>query len=296
MASIIGTVVTAKVTDENDNAYFVQVDGQTLWVDKMEPEKPLHIGGLYEGFVYENEDHQLQLTRFVPEISFDHYVWGTVVRTRHDLGVFVDVGLPNKDLVVSLDELPTISRLWPKKDDRLLVKLARDNKERLWGTMADQAVFAEMAKPYDRAQVKNTDMMATVFRLKMAGTSVITDDGYLGFVHPSERNQEPRLGQHVKVRVIGHLRDGELNLSLKPRGYEEIGDDAHMLLAALEHQADHTLPFWDKSDPEDIRNYFGISKSQFKRAIGNLLKQRLISQQPGEIKLIEADADDGTDD
>ncbi|MBP5844785.1 S1 RNA-binding domain-containing protein, partial [Lactiplantibacillus plantarum] len=55
MDSIIGTVVTAKVTDENDEAYFVQIDGQTLWVDKTEPEKPLHIGGLYEGFVYENE-------------------------------------------------------------------------------------------------------------------------------------------------------------------------------------------------------------------------------------------------
>ncbi|KLD58097.1 hypothetical protein WP50_28805 [Lactiplantibacillus plantarum] len=94
------------------------------------------------------------------------------------------------------------------------------------------------------------------------------------------------MGPHVKARVIGFLRDGELNLSLKPRGYEEIGDDAQMLLAALQHQADHALPFWDKSDPDDIRNYFGISKSQFKRAVGNLLKQRLISQQPGEIKLL----------
>jgi len=295
MESIMGTVVTAKVTDENDDAYFVQVNGETLVVDKQEPEKPLHIGGLYEGFVYENEDHRLQMTRHVPEISFDHYVWGTVVRTRHDLGVFVDVGLPNKDLVVSLDELPTISRLWPKKDDRLLIKLTRDNKQRLWGTLADQAYFTEIATPYNRDQMKNTDTMATVFRLKMAGTSVLTDDGHLGFVHPSERDQEPRLGQHVKARVIGHLRDGELNLSLKPRGYEEIGDDAQMLLAALQHQTNHTLPFWDKSDPEDIRNYFGISKAQFKRAVGNLLKQRLISQQPGEIKLIEVDDDEADD-
>ncbi|WP_047999775.1 S1 RNA-binding domain-containing protein [Lactiplantibacillus herbarum] len=295
MDSIMGTVVTAKVTDENDRAYFVQVDGKTLLVDKDEPEQPLHIGGQYEGFVYENEDHHLQMTREVPEISFDNFVWGTVVRTRHDLGVFVDVGLPNKDIVVSLDELPTISRLWPKKDDRLYVRLVRDNKERLWCTMAELTDFEEISTPYDRDQVKNTDMMATVFRLKMAGTSVITDDNHLGFVHPSERDQEPRLGEHVKVRVIGHLRDGELNLSLKPRGYEEIGDDAQMLLAALQHQADHSLPFWDKSDPEDIRSYFGISKGQFKRAVGNLLKQRLISQQPGSITLIKIDDEQADD-
>ncbi|CAM3056959.1 CvfB family protein [Lactiplantibacillus plajomi] len=289
MDSFIGTVVTAKVTDENDDAYFVQYEGQTLLVDKQEPEKPLHIGRLYEGFVYENEDHRLQLTRHVPEISFDHFVWGTVVRTRHDLGVFVDVGLPNKDIVVSLDELPTISRLWPQKGDRLYVKLTRDSKQRLWANLAEMTDFQAIAKPYDRETVKNADGAATVFRLKMAGTSVITDDGYLGFVHPSERNQEPRLGQHLKVRVIGHLRDGELNLSLKPRGYEEIGDDAQMLLAALQHQADHQLPFWDKSDPADIRQAFGISKSQFKRAVGNLLKQRLITQETGMIKLVDAE-------
>lgn len=287
MDSIMGMVVTAKVTDENDDAYFVQANGQTLWVDKDEPEKPLHIGGSYEGFVYENEDHRLQMTRHVPEISFDQFVWGTVVRTRHDLGVFVDVGLPNKDLVVSLDELPTISRLWPKKDDRLYIKLTRDNKDRLWGTLAEMTDFQALATPYNKEQVKNSDTEVTVLRLKIVGTTVITDDNHLGFVHPSEREQEPRLGQHMKARVIGYLRDGELNLSLKPRGYEEIGDDAQMLLAALQHQADHKLPFWDKSDPEDIRTYFGISKSQFKRAVGNLLKQRLISQEPGEIKLVE---------
>ncbi len=51
MDSIIGTVVTAKVTDENDEAYFVQIDGQTLWVDKTEPENPLHIGQALRRFV-----------------------------------------------------------------------------------------------------------------------------------------------------------------------------------------------------------------------------------------------------
>ncbi len=41
--------------------------------------------------------------------------WGTVTDVRKDLGVFVDTGLPDKQIVVSLDILPEIKELWPKK-------------------------------------------------------------------------------------------------------------------------------------------------------------------------------------
>lgn len=109
MDSIIGIVVMVKVIDENDEVYFVQIDGQMLWVDKIELEKLLYIGGFYEGFVYENEDYYLQMMWFVLEILFDYFVWGMVVWMWYDLGVFVDVGLLNKDLVVLLDELLIIS-------------------------------------------------------------------------------------------------------------------------------------------------------------------------------------------
>ncbi len=50
-------------------------------------------------------------------------------------------------------------------------------------------------------QMKNQDVTGTVYRLKLAGTYLLTDDFYIGFVHPSERYQEPRLGEVVKGRV-----------------------------------------------------------------------------------------------
>ncbi|MCG4651119.1 DNA-binding protein, partial [Bifidobacterium longum] len=64
-------------------------------------------------------------------------------------------------------------------------------------------------------------------------TFAITDDYCLGFIHPSERDQEPRLGQQVSARVIGLSSHGSLNLSLKPRAYQAIGEDAQMLLEML---------------------------------------------------------------
>ena len=137
----------------------------------------------------------------------------------------------------------------------------------------------------------NHDTYATVYRLKMSGTFVITDDYRLGFIHPSERDQEPRLGQRVKARVIGISSHGSLNLSLKPRAYQAIGEDAQMILTMLEHDINHRLPYTDKTDPSTIRDVFGISKGQFKRAIGHLLKEKLVKQENGQLILVKENQD-----
>ncbi len=291
--SVLGKVVDAVMIDENDHDYFVQParNGQTYRLPKDESPQVLHIGGSVRGFVYENENHQLQMTcQHIPTVQVDHYDFGTVVGVRRDLGVFVDIGLPNKDIVVSLDDLPSLKHLWPQKGDRLMMALKVDDKNRIWGQLADESVFEAIANRPD-PRMKNKDVKATVYRLKMAGTFVITDDYCLGFIHPSERDQEPRLGQRVSARVIGLSSHGSLNLSLKPRAYQAIGEDAQMLLEMLRRTPDHTLPFTDKSDPEAIRQEFGISKGQFKRAVGHLLKARMVSMVNGKLILIK-DPDD----
>ena len=291
--SVLGKVVDAVMIDENDHDYFVQParNGQTYRLSKDESPQVLHIGGSVRGFVYENENHQLQMTcQHIPTVQVDHYDFGTVVGVRRDLGVFVDIGLPNKDIVVSLDDLPSLKHLWPQKGDRLMMALKVDDKNRIWGQLADESVFEAIAnRPNPR--MKNKDVKAPVYRLKMAGTFVITDDYCLGFIHPSERDQEPRLGQRISARVIGLSSHGSLNLSLKPRAYQAIGEDAQMLLEMLRRTPDHTLPFTDKSDPEAIRQEFGISKGQFKRAVGHLLKARMVSMVNGKLILIK-DPDD----
>lgn len=138
-----------------------------------------------------------------------------------------------------------------------------------------------------REEQKNQNITGTVFRLKIAGTYILTEDFYLGFIHPSERYQEPRLGEVVSGRVIGVRPDGVLNVSLKPRAYEAIGDDAEMILAYLRRAKENKMPYTDKSEPEAIKEMFGISKGQFKRAMGHLLKAKLVEQKEGFTYLIE---------
>ena len=286
LENILGREIVAKVTDFNDKYIFAQVDGLTFRMSRDELLKAPIVNSSLKGFAYINDNHQLQLTKKVPKVQVDRYAWGTVVSSRKDLGVFVDIGLPNKDIVVSVDDLPELPQLWPQKGDKLMIGLSIDAKDRMWGKLATPEMFQTISG-MAKKNMQNKNVTATVYRLKLVGTFVITDDYYLGFIHPSEREVEPRLGEVVKARVIGVKDDGTLNLSTRPRAYEAISDDSQMILMALQHTSAKQLTFTDKSSPDEIKAYFGISKGQFKRAVGHLMKAGLVKQVDGFLILNE---------
>ena len=62
-----------------------------------------------------------------------------------------------------------------------------------------------------------------------------------------------------------------------------------MILTMLERNINHRLPYTDKTDPTVIRSVFGISKGQFKRAVGHLLKQRLVKEEANQLILLQQD-------
>uniref|UniRef100_UPI003F69314E CvfB family protein n=1 Tax=Streptococcus pluranimalium TaxID=82348 RepID=UPI003F69314E len=276
MNELLGTVISGMVTDENSQAYFVQKDGITFALAK---EEGVHqIGEMVKGFVYTDMRQKPRLTTKDIASTRTTYGWGTVTGVRRDLGVFVDTGIPEKEIVVSLDVLPEMKELWPKKGDRLYIKLDVDRKDRIWGLSAEAEVFQKMAGPaYDNMQ--NQTWPAIVYRLKLSGPFVyLPENNMLGFIHPSERYAEPRLGQVLDVRVIGFREvDRTLNLSLKPRSFEMLENDAQMILTYLESNGGF-MTLNDKSSPEDIKATFGISKGQFKKALGGLMKAKKIKQ------------------
>ncbi|MGP6140058.1 MULTISPECIES: CvfB family protein [unclassified Jeotgalibaca] len=282
----LGTVITALVTDENDKDYFVQKNGVTYRLPKTAVEEKLNLGDTVKGFAYESMKKELSMTTNIPKSQVGHFGWGEVVDVRKDLGVFVDIGLPDKEIVLSLDFLSDIKSLWPKKGDQLMIGLSVDEKDRIWGVLADEDIMRSIARTPQGDDWKNKDVTGIVYRLKMVGTFILTDDYYIGFIHPTEREMEPRLGERVNARVIGVSPHGMLNLSLKPRVHEALEGDAQMILTLLQKSPTNTLPYHDKSDPDEIRDYFGISKAQFKRALGRLMKERLIIQEDGKTKLI----------
>ena len=282
--SIIGQTISAIIVEESERFYFLQKGEDLLRLDKTEGEHT--VGDVVTGFVYVDKDDHRRLTTLEQKATNEHYGWGTVTAVRKDLGAFVDTGLPGKDVVVSLDDLPLEKDQWPKVGDQLYVKLIIDRKERIWGHLAWHEDFWNLAGPgYDNMQ--NQDLRAIVYRNKESGTFVyLPDNNMLGFIHPNERFSVPRVGQELQVRVIGFRKeDRSLNLSAKPRAYEMLDADSQMILAYLQLMGGK-MAFNDKSNPDEIKATFGISKGQFKKALGGLMKAKKIKQSPEGTELI----------
>ncbi|ARE27738.1 RNA-binding protein [Lactococcus cremoris] len=282
--SIIGQTISAIIVEESERFYFLQKEEDLLRLDKTEGEHA--IGDVVTGFVYVDKDEHRRLTTLEQKATNEQYGWGTVTAVRKDLGAFVDTGLPGKDVVVSLDDLPLEKDQWPKVGDQLYVKLIVDRKERIWGHLAWHEDFWNLAGPgYDNMQ--NQDLRAIVYRNKESGTFVyLPDNNMLGFIHPNERFSVPRVGQELQVRVIGFRKeDRSLNLSAKPRAYEMLDADSQMILAYLQSMGGK-MAFNDKSNPDEIKATFGISKGQFKKALGGLMKAKKIKQSPEGTELI----------
>lgn len=276
---MLGSIATGEIIDQNATAYYVQVEGITYELKRKEvtQEEQLNLGDEVKGFLYDDKQHNREMTQFLPYAQADQYGWGKVTEIKYDLGVFVDIGLPDKDVVLSVDDLPFDKDHWPRKDDQLLVHLETDSKERIWAKLADENIFEQLSAHFPNDMV-NKDVFGTVYSSREVGAFVITSEYYLGFVHSSQMARPLRLGEQFKGRVIGISQYGRLNLSSLPRAFEEIDDDAQMILMSLRRKRDKTLPFYDKSDAQEIKNYFGISKSAFKRALGHLLKAEYITE------------------
>ncbi len=141
----LASFIVGLIIDENDRFYFVQKDGQTYALAKEEGQHA--VGDTVKGFAYTDMKQKLRLTTQEVTATQDQFGWGTVTEVRKDLGVFVDTGLPDKEIVVSLDILPELKELWPKKGDKLYVRLEVDKKDRIWGVLAYQEDFQRLARP-----------------------------------------------------------------------------------------------------------------------------------------------------
>ena len=126
-------------------------------------------------------------------------------------------------------------------------------------------------------------MWKVIYRTAKAGSWIFTIEGYKGFIHESQRRQEPRIGEKVEGRIIDVKEDGTINVSLLPRKHEAIDVDAEKIYEYLLSRGG-SMPYGDKSLPEDIDSVFGMSKGAFKRALGKLMKEGKVYQGNGLIR------------
>ncbi|MBC3210470.1 hypothetical protein HU755_27090, partial [Pseudomonas sp. SWRI111] len=79
----------------------------------------------------------------------------------------------------------------------------------------------------------NKNIHGYIYRTAKVGSWIYTAEGFKGFIHESERGQEPRLGEKVNGRIIDVKLDGTINVSLLPRKEEALDKDAQQILDYL---------------------------------------------------------------
>lgn len=216
-------------------------------------------------FVYRDSGDRLIATTREPMLE----VGGTALLTVREVGkfgAFLDWGL-EKDLLLPFRE----QTIPVKAGDKCLVLLYVDKSGRLCATMK---VYSHLRT--DSPYHKDDKVEGTVYEVNPRfGVFVAVDNCYSALIPLREPAEGISVGDRICARVTEVKEDGKLSLSLREKAYIQINTDAQKLLELLA-QAGGSLTIGDKSDPEKIRSLTGMSKNEFKRAAGNLYKQKLV--------------------
>lgn len=280
MALEAGTIATLHVKNRQEYGWFLEDEEEEAVLlhnsevrDGFEPNEPVEV------FLYQDHDGRMAATMDRPLITLGEYGWVEVVgEEMRQLGIFVNIGI-SKDALVSEDDLPYKFEVRPVEGDKLYCTLKLDKNGRLFAKPATEEKIWDIAKRANKTDM-NKDFTGIVYRTGKAGTWIITDDMHRAFLHPSEREDEPRVGQTVTGRIVDVHDDGSVNVSLLGRRTERQKDDAESIYDYLMIRGGK-MPYWDKSLPEEIEKRFGISKGAFKRALGKLMKEGKAYQEDG---------------
>lgn len=121
------------------------------------------------------------------------------------------------------------------------------------------------------------------------GFTVLIDEEYDGLLYRNEIFQDLEEGMEVTGYIKTLREDGKVDVSLRPQGFRNvINSDVDKVLQKLEASREGFVLLTDKSSPESIRFQMQMSKKAFKKAVGNLYKQKRITIESDRIVLIKA--------
>ncbi|GIO65640.1 S1-like domain-containing RNA-binding protein [Paenibacillus sp. FSL M7-1455] len=295
MSPIAGTIQTYEVMREvSPYGYFLDADGQDVLLHYSELTREIKPGDRVEVFIFYDTEDRLAATMKKPYLTLGEMAKLVVADVHPRLGCFLEMGL-GRQLLLPVRELPEMKELRPQVGDSVFVIMEHDKQGRLRAKLAGEQELSQHAFRAPGSWL-NQWFKATVYRPLQMGTFVIVDGGVLGLgvigmIHSSERVRLLRLGEEVDVRVSHIREDGRVNLSMAQR--KEIGRDvdSERILSFLKERPSGGMPYSDATPPDIIKQRFGISKSAFKRALGKLMKEGLVTQKESWTYLAKPDQD-----
>lgn len=254
----------------DDEGEDVLLPGKYLRGDEKE-------GDIKEVFIYNDSEDRLVATTETPKILLNEFAALKVVDVNKN-GVFLDWGL-EKDLLVPFKEQNKKMQLGQTYVVRMYLD---EDTDRLVATAKLKKYFSNeelTIKPGEKVELM-------VFNQSDLGFEVIVNKKHIGLIYRNEVFSPVKIGDKLTGYIKQIRNDGKIDVSLQPDIASHIKNSYNEILNALEAR-EGVLFLSDKSSPEDIYSALHMSKKTFKKAIGNLFKQRKITLGSDRISLVK---------
>ena len=227
-----------------------------------------------EVFIYTDSEDRIIATTKRPYAMLGEFGLFRVLDAT-PIGAFVNWGLP-KDLFV-----PKSVQKQPYEVGRsYILRVAYDEEtDRLFGDSRVGRYLTHDIKLMSEIKIADIFVIAKT----PLGFKVIANNQFEGMIYHNEIFEEINIGDRKKAYVKNLREDGKFDLSLQP-----IGDDKDALIKekiVTLLQKDKTLPYNYKSDAQDIKKVFGLSKKNFKKALTKLKDDSVITVDEKGIRL-----------
>jgi hypothetical protein len=275
----IGEINTLEVMRDTDYGYFLESkdEDEVLLPNVYVMEDEMPMGSLIDVFVYTDSEDRPVATTKMPYAKLGEYGYFTVVDYKQ-YGAFVNWGLP-KDLFVPLSQQKEHFNIGKK----YLLRVCLDAQTgRLFATQKIGKYINRDMKGLHANKVLDAIILAKT----PLGFKVIADNQYEGMLFTNEIFENLRIGDKKKVYIKNVRKDFKLDLSLQPIGIKAKIGEAEGIILQLLKEAEGTLPFTYKSDANEIKKVFNMSKKNFKRTLTVLIDTKQIELLEDSIKLL----------
>lgn len=273
----IGHIYELEVLKKVDFGVYLDAEnlGEVLLPNKQLPDDVV-VGDTIEVFLYLDSEGRPVATNQEPYAIVGEFAYLKVVDSSK-VGAFLDWGL-DKDLLV-----PFAEQHKPMEVGHSYLVYVYIGIDGRIAASSKIDKFLDDDRPHNFKPQQEVELI--IANSTDLGHKAIVNHSHWGVLYKNEVHQRLSFGQSIKG-YIKHVRpDGKIDLSLQ--GGQETRDKYAQIILDYLKNKNGFAPVHDKSDPKLISDLFGMSKGAFKKTIGGLYKQRIISIEKDGIRLLD---------
>ena len=241
--------------------YLISEDREEVLLPNAYVTNEMELGSFLDVFIYTDSEDRLVATTLDPYLYVNEFAYLEIVDTAA-FGAFVDIGLP-KDILVPKNKQRSI---FHKGHFKVLKMILDEKTDRLIAT--EKYTLDQDIKGLE----EKDEVEILVYSKTPLGYKVIVNDLYDGMIFHTEIFENVYFGDRKRAYVKKIRDDNKLDISLQEIGKKVKDDKVYELLV----QNGGKMNFTYKSDAEDIKKAFGVSKKAFKATLTKLLNDEKI--------------------